>query len=92
MFYDEMVRFFSHPKQTLPYSSRIFSGAARIWMLPFSNVQGRVGYRFVSIGDLGDKQENKAIGKFSHEGIAIHPGDLGMARIACRILEKLKNS
>ena len=47
------------------------------------------GYEFVSICDLGEQDENKALGLFKHEGVAGHPGDLGMKRIAERILEKL---
>lgn len=47
------------------------------------------GYEFVTICDLGEQDENKAIGLFEHAGVAGHPGDLGMKRIAERILEKL---
>ena len=47
------------------------------------------GYDFVSLVDLGYQKENMAIGLFEHEGVALHPGDLGMQRIAERILEKL---
>lgn len=44
----------------------------------------------VELGDLGDKEENRAIGKFWHEGVAAHPGDLGMENIAKKIFEELK--
>ena len=47
------------------------------------------GYEFVTICDLGDQDENKALGLFEHAGVAGHPGDLGMQRIAGRILTKL---
>ena len=40
---------------------------------------------FIHIGDLGENDENKAIGLFDHAGVAIHPGDLGMKRIGERI-------
>lgn len=43
----------------------------------------------VNLFDLGANPENRALGKFAHEGVANHPGDLGMQRIAERILEKL---
>lgn len=42
---------------------------------------------FVFIGDLGYEDENKAIGLYEHPGIQGHPGDLGMERIAERILK-----
>jgi hypothetical protein len=48
------------------------------------------GYEFVSISDLGEDDANKAVGLFEqHSGVASHPGDLGMERIASRILAKL---
>ena len=41
-------------------------------------------------GPLGEKAENKAIGLFSHGGVANHPGDLGMKRLADLILKGFK--
>ena len=45
-----------------------------------------VGAVYVDAGHLGDLDENKAIGLFAHGGIANHPGDLGMRRLAELIL------
>lgn len=55
----------------------------------FEELADECGYEFVSLCDLGDDDENKAIGLFAHEGVALHPGDLGMKRIAERIIKKL---
>ena len=44
------------------------------------------GYAFVRLTDLSASQENMAIGQFWHEGVSVHPSDLGMQRIAERIL------
>ena len=52
-----------------------------------------VGAVYVDAGSLGASAENKAIGLFAHDGVANHPGDLGMRRLAELILagfEKVK--
>ena len=47
------------------------------------------GYKFCPIGDLSKDESNMAIGLFNHRGVSIHPGDLGMRRIADRIISCL---
>lgn len=42
------------------------------------------------LGDLGDDDTMMAKDLFQHSGVAMHPGDLGMKKIAERIFEKLK--
>ena len=48
-----------------------------------------LGFTFVSIKDLGEDNDNKAIGLFEHDGVARHPGDRGMQMIAKRITDAL---
>lgn len=45
-----------------------------------------VGAAYVDAGPLGRVPENKAIGLFSHKGVANHPGDLGMQRLSDLVL------
>ena len=45
-----------------------------------------VGAVYVDASPLGSKDENKAKGLFWHRGVANHPGDLGMRRLADLIL------
>ena len=45
-----------------------------------------VGAIYVDAGPLGDSGENMALGLFSHGGVARHPGDLGMRRLADLVL------
>lgn len=36
--------------------------------------------------DLGDRDDMKALGEYTHAGVAMHPGDKGMESMAKRLL------
>ena len=48
------------------------------------------GLPCVLLGDLGEQDEMKALGLFKHEGVANHPGDIGMKNIAERIFVEIE--
>ncbi len=56
------------------------------------SVCAKTGSSFVDIAEIGAIPENcaKFEGIFSHPGVAWHPGDMGMNRIAVRIFDEIK--
>lgn len=50
-----------------------------------------LGYPYLYLGDMGERNEMMAIGLFEHKGVQIHPGDKGMKEIAERIWAIMKD-
>ena len=48
------------------------------------------GYAFCRISDLEADERTMAKGLFEHRGVSIHPGDLGMERIADRLIDVIQ--
>ncbi len=98
---DKLQEIDLHPHCTLMVESFAKKGAKILltdlfWPHePIDSVIRRVAeegnYPLVHLGDLGESDENKAIGLFEHTGVAAHPGDLGMYRIAERIAAAILN-
>lgn len=90
LFKEEYVKFISYLNKTGMAKIVITDG---FWKHPgdeqIAQVAKEQGYAFVTLGDLGELDEMKAIKLFKHDGVAQHPGDKGMQNIAERILEKL---
>lgn len=55
-----------------------------------TEIAKEMGWPLVVLNDLGELDEMKALGLFEHNGVANHPGDLGMKTIADRIFEEVK--
>lgn len=50
------------------------------------------GAVYVDAGPIGARDENKAKGPFRHAGVANHPGDLGMRRLAELVLDGFREA
>ncbi len=89
-FYPHLLRmgsfFVTNPKAKVIVTDMFWNGFANPLYREWAE---EMGYAFVHLTDLETKEENKAIGLFPHRGVSIHPGDLGMARIAERIIKKI---
>lgn len=83
--YKKLINFFARPSATVVLTDLFWEYE------PFDVFAEKLarenGYAFVQIHDLGSMQEMKAVGQFSHEGVAAHPSDKGMKEIANRIFD-----
>ena len=86
--FDQMISFFASNPKAKVFVSDLFWRSESIDDV-IHEVVNENGYTFVEIGDLGEDPAMKAIGLFEHRGVQLHPGDLGMRKIADRFLEKL---
>ena len=83
-----MIRFFaSNPKAKVIVTDLFWSKEALD--APIRSVALENGYALVGLNDLGEADENMAIGEYEHRGVSLHPNDTGMRRIAERITEKI---
>lgn len=85
--YRELIRFFDPEHKAVTVFTTSF------WKHPADEVIALIGAETdcgcVYLGDLGEQDRMKAIGKFENPGVANHPGDLGMKTIAERIFDAI---
>ncbi len=84
-YFDQMIRFFlTNPKAKVIVTDSFWEHPVRD---PFiQEICRERGYTFCHISDLEKDKDCMALGQFEHKGVSVHPSDLGMARIAERIL------
>ena len=84
----EMIRFFaSNENAKVIVTDSFWRNDPRDGMI--KEIAEENGYVFCHICDLELDEANMAIGQFEHKGVAHHPSDLGMDRIADRIVESI---
>lgn len=83
-----MVRYFaSNPKATVIVTDLFWPKEILNGQIYRAVEEG--GYPLVTLGDLGVADENMAIGQYEHRGVSVHPNDLGMERIAQRVVDRI---
>lgn len=87
-YYDAMIHFFVNNPSAKVIVTDNFWGIEVLDRI-FEEVCEENGYHFCKINDLGKVYENMSLGLFWHVGVSYHPSDLGMERIAERILEAI---
>ncbi len=83
--FEYMVKYFSQNAEKIIVTS-LFWAYAPIDEAIKTVCERNSDYIYVSISELGEKTECKAIGEYAHSGVAEHPGDFGMMKIAEAIL------
>ncbi len=87
-YYEDMIRFFSAGARQVIVTNNFWPREDLDG--PFEEVAVRNGYTFCRLNDLASDKATMALGEYEHEGVALHPSDYGMAKIADRIVEKVK--
>ena len=73
------------------YGPKADIGWTNCWGMAASAAEKDFAHLVVA-GPLGSVAENKALGLFAHDGVANHPGDLGMRRLADLILDGFRSA
>lgn len=89
--YLKMVRFFADNPRAKVIVTGLF-WKQEVIEAAIKQVAKEHNFVFVPLNDLGEHEENMAIGQFWHEGVAIHPNDEGMRKIAERLADVISLS
>ena len=86
--YRNMIKYFADSPTVKVITTGLFWREETI-EIAIKHVAKEEGYIYVALEDLGEDDKNMAIGEFWHKGVAIHPNDEGMRKIAKRIVSAL---
>lgn len=86
--FDRMIRYFASKETAKVIVTDLFWHKEVIDSV-IRRVATENGYTLIGLNDLGDADENMAIGEYEHHGVSIHPNDTGMERIARRIVDAI---
>ena len=86
--YEKMVKYFAINPNAKVITTGVFARNDEIENA-IKKVAKDNNYAYVCLDDLGADEKNMAIGQFWHEGVSAHPSDVGMRKIAERIVEKI---
>ncbi len=88
-YFDQMIQFMTTDKAKQVIVSDSFWRKDSIEQVILEIIEER-GYTYCKLSGLELDEKTMALGLFEHKGIAVHPGDYGMACIAERILDCIK--
>lgn len=84
--FEKMISFFNKSGKAKVVLTNLFWKQIEINKI-IEDVAMENNYTLCDISDLESDEKTMALGKFEHQGISVHPGDLGMECIAERILK-----
>lgn len=83
----DMIAFFGDGCRQVIVTDCFWKREKLDWIL--EEICDEKGYTFCQISDLYEDKRTMALGEFEHQGVALHPSDHGMQKIAGRIVEKI---